>query len=71
MAETNGKVKKQSEPSEKTLRKMLKFQQIANAAVQKAQDENRKLGIPNWYSIGGIITSDQQLQADGSGIKGD
>ena len=61
MAETNGKVKKQSEPSEKTLRKMLKFQQIANAAVQKAQEENRSLGIPNWYSIGGEIISDKEI----------
>ena len=69
MAETNGKVKKQSEPSEKTLRKMLKFQQIANAAVQKAQEENRLLGIPNWYSINGVIVSDRDLEQNGGKTK--
>ena len=62
MAETNGKIEKQSELSEKTLRKMLKFQKIANDAVQKAQEENRRLGIPNWYSINGVIVSDIQIK---------
>jgi hypothetical protein len=61
MVETNGKLNKQGKPSEKSLRKMLKFQQIANTAVQKAQEENRKLGIPNWYSINGVIISDQEI----------
>ncbi len=62
MAETNGKVEKQVELSEKTLRKMVKFQRIANDAVQKAQEENRQLGIPNWYSINGEIISDIQIK---------
>jgi hypothetical protein len=62
MAETNGKVEKQGELSEKTLRKMVKFQKIANDAVQKAQEENRRLGIPNWYSINGEIVSDIQIK---------
>ena len=62
MAETNGRVEKQVELSEKTLRKMLRFQKIANNAVQNAQEENRRLGIPNWYSINGEIISDIQIK---------
>ena len=62
MVETNGKVEKQLELNEKTLRKMVKFQRIANDAVQKAQEENRQLGIPNWYSINGEIISDIQIK---------
>lgn len=62
MAETNGKVKQRGELDEKTIRKMLKFQKIVNDAVRKAQDENRLLGIPNWYSIGGVIVSDIQIR---------
>ncbi len=62
MAKTNGNVEKQLELSEKTLRKMVKFQKIANDAVQKAQEENRRLGIPNWYSINGQIISDIQIE---------
>jgi hypothetical protein len=62
MAETNGKVKKQAEVSEKTLREMVRYQKIANDAVQKAQEENRRLGIPNWYSINGEIISDIQIK---------
>jgi hypothetical protein len=62
MAETNGKIKEQSEVSEKTLREMVRYQKIANDAVQKAQEENRRLGIPNWYSINGEIISDIQIK---------
>ncbi len=62
MAETNGKMKAESEVSEKTLREMARYQRIANDAVQKAQDENRRLGIPNWYSINGEIISDIQIK---------
>jgi hypothetical protein len=62
MVKTNGNVEKQTELSEKTLRKMVRFQRIANDAVQKAQDENRQLGIPNWYSINGEIISDIQIK---------
>lgn len=62
MAEINGKVEKQDELPEKTLRKMVRFQKIANDAVQKAQEENRRLGIPNWYSINGEIVSDIQIK---------
>lgn len=60
MAE-NDKVKAVKEIGEETLREMLKNQRIANRAVHKAQEENRQLGIPNWYSINGKIISDQEL----------
>lgn len=60
MAE-NDKVKAVKEIGEETLREMLKNQRIAHRAVHKAQEENRKLGIPNWYSINGKIISDQEL----------
>ena len=43
--------------------KMLRMQQIATAAVQKAQEENRRLGLPNWYSINGHIVSDIEIAA--------
>ena len=60
--ERNGKkINAESTVSDKTLREMLKNQRIANRAVHKAQEENRKLGIPNWYSINGKIISDQEL----------
>jgi hypothetical protein len=62
MVKTNGNVENKTELSEKSLRKMVKFQRIANDAVQKAQDENRQLGIPNWYSINGEIISDIQIK---------
>ena len=32
-----------------------KFNKIANNAVRKAQERHRELGIPNVYSINGII----------------
>lgn len=60
--ERNGKkLKPEKNVSDKTLREMLKNQRIANAAVHKAQEENRKLGVPNWYSINGKIVSDQEI----------
>ena len=61
--ERNGKkIKSKTSVSDKTLREMLKNQRIANAAVHKAQEENRRLGVPNWYSIGGVIVSDAELK---------
>lgn len=60
--ERNGKkVNAESTVSDETLREMLKNQRIAHRAVHKAQEENRQLGIPNWYSINGKIISDQEL----------
>lgn len=53
---TNGTV------SETTLRKSIEFQRIGNRAVHGAQDESRRLGVPNWYSINGKIVSDQEIK---------
>lgn len=49
---------------DETLREMIEFQRVGNRAVHKAQEENRRLGIPNWYSIGGKIVSDQEISND-------
>ena len=57
----NGKVKLGGQVSERTLRNFVDDLRIAQSAVTKAQEENRRLGIPNWYSIGGKIVSDIQL----------
>ena len=37
------------------LKKGEEFIRIGNAAVREAQEENRRLGIPNVYSINGIL----------------
>ncbi len=42
-----------------TLRRLLEMQRTGNQAVRKAQAENRRLGIPNWYFINGVLVSDQ------------
>jgi hypothetical protein len=42
-----------------TLRRLLELQRLGNFAVRKAQAENRRMGIPNWYSINGMLVSDQ------------
>jgi hypothetical protein len=61
MAE-NGKNKNQARTvSEETLRKAIEIERIGNRAVHRAQSENRRRGIPNWYSIGGEIISDVQI----------
>jgi hypothetical protein len=41
--------------SEEALRKGEELERIGNAATQAAQEENRRLGIPNVYSIDGIL----------------
>ena len=46
----DGELKNQNDTaSVKTLHKSIEFQRIGNAAVHKAQEENRRLGVPNWY----------------------
>ncbi len=47
--------------SEETLRKAIEIERIGNRVVRRAQAENRRLGIPNWYSINGEIVSDRQI----------
>lgn len=59
MAENGRKLK--GTVSDESLREMIEFQRIGNRAVHQAQEENRRLGISNWYSIGGKIVSDQEI----------
>lgn len=33
----------------------IEFERIGNRAVRKAQERNRRLGVPNVYSINGIL----------------
>lgn len=53
------------------LEEMVLQLQIGNTAVKKAQDKNRRLGIPNVYSVGGKIVrvsaSDQLTSIDKTG----
>lgn len=61
----NGHVKHESKTVKpETLRKAFELQRIGNAAVKKAQEENRQHNIPNWYSIDGVIFSDQEIAAN-------
>jgi len=38
---------------------MVELKRIGNRAVRRAQEENRRQGIPNVYSIGGRIYYEQ------------
>jgi len=38
---------------------VLEMERTINQAVREAQEENRRLGIPNYYEINGRIVSDQ------------
>jgi hypothetical protein len=46
---------KKSEIDKETYEQALEFQRIGNNAVRKAQEENRRLGIPNVYGRDGKI----------------
>lgn len=48
--------------SKETLRNVVRNQRVIDAAIHKAQEENRRLGIPNWYSVNGQIVSDLELK---------
>ena len=41
--------------SAEALRKGEEIERIGNHAVHAAQEENRRLGIPNVYSINGVL----------------
>ena len=58
----NGNGRLKGKVSERTLRNFMDDLRIANTAVHKAQEENRRLGVPNWYSINGVIVSDAELE---------
>lgn len=45
--------------SEETYREMVELTCIGNRAVRRAQEENRRRGIPNVYSIRGHIYYEQ------------
>ena len=57
----NPEINTEDQVSERTLRNFMKDLRIAQSAVHKAQEENRRLGIPNWYSIDGKIFNDIDL----------
>ncbi len=61
MAENGNNLKENRTVKTETLRKAAELQRIGNRAVKKAQEENRKLGIPNLYSIDGVIISDREI----------
>lgn len=62
MEKNNKDIETVAEINEEILRENLEYQRIGNRAVHKAQEENRRLGIANWYSINGKIVSDQELE---------
>lgn len=39
-------------------RRAVEMQAIGNTAAHNAQEKNRRLGIPNYYSINGRVVSD-------------
>ena len=41
--------------SVETYRRAFEIQRIGSRAVRKAQEESRRLGVPNVYSINGIL----------------
>lgn len=41
------------------LLRALELERIGNEAVHRAQEENRRLGIPNWYEVDGRLVSDR------------
>jgi hypothetical protein len=43
------------------LRQAIEMLAIGNVAVHRAQVTNRALGIPNYYSIGGHVVSDREI----------
>lgn len=61
MAKNGSKITENKTVKPETLQRAFELQRIGNRAVKKAQEENRRLGIPNWYSINGVIISDQEL----------
>ena len=51
-------MKEEMQPSEldkELYERFIEFERIGNRAVRKAQERNRRLGVPNVYSINGTI----------------
>jgi len=47
------------ENDNRSLVEELEIDRIASLAVKEAQEENRRLGIPNYYEIDGRIVSEE------------
>ncbi len=41
-----------------SIERLMNIERIGNRAVKQAQEENRRLGVPNYYSINGKIICD-------------
>jgi hypothetical protein len=54
MSEKN-QIDSEESPSPEAYREMVELKRIGNRAVQQAQKENRRWGIPNVYSIRGHV----------------
>ncbi|HEY6333284.1 MAG TPA: hypothetical protein VI756_28430 [Blastocatellia bacterium] len=57
--EERAAVESATEEDAKHMLRVLEVQRIFNQAVLEAQEENRRLGIPNYFEINGRIVSDQ------------
>lgn len=44
-----------SELDKELYEQAIEFERIGNRAVRKAQEESRRLGVPNVYSINGVL----------------
>ena len=61
----NGELEKiNTTVSEKTLHRAAELERLGNRAVHQAQEENRRRGIPNWYSINGHLVNDIEPKKD-------
>ena len=61
MARNGQEVVAESPVSQERVRQIVRHQRIADAAVNKARDENRRLGLSNGHTTNGKIVSDIQL----------
>lgn len=48
-------IKRASDPHIETILRTREYQRIGNEGVHAAQEANRRMGVPNVYSINGII----------------
>ena len=69
MARNGRQIVMESPVSQERLRQIVRHQRIADAAVHKAQEENRRLDLSNGNSTNGKIISDIQLAEIKNGKK--
>ena len=48
-------IRRADDPQIETMLRSREYQCIGNEAVRAAQEKNRRMGVPNVYSINGII----------------